>query len=77
VAEAQGPKGVDECDAIAHLVHAEALAALGRQVEARVAIRVARARIEERAARISHAGWAASFITIPEHRRVIELATAW
>jgi tetratricopeptide (TPR) repeat protein len=77
VAEAQGPRGVDEGDALAHLVHAEALAALGRQAEARVAIRAARDRIEERAARISHAGWRATFVTVPEHRRVLELAAAW
>lgn len=77
--EAHGPKGMDEGDALAHLVHAEALHALGRQAEAATAIHDARGRIEARAALISDPDRRATFLAVPEHRRTIDgaLGRAW
>jgi len=77
LAEAQGPKGMDEGDALAHLVHAEALHALGRQPEATAAIEVARARVEERALRITDPARRMTFLGVPEHRRTLDLAGRW
>ncbi len=65
---------VEEGDAAARLVWAEALRAVGREGEAAEAFQVARARLMERAARISPQ-WRTRFLEgVPEHARTLLLS---
>ncbi len=60
--------GIDEGEALLRLVHARALARCGRSDEARTAATAARARLVERAGKITDERWRASFLErVPEH----------
>lgn len=70
--------GVEEGEALARLVYAEALDALGRRDDARNAIRDARDRLLERASRIVDEALRESMLTrVPTHARTLSLATQW
>jgi ribosome-associated translation inhibitor RaiA len=65
-------------EAYLRLAHAEALAANARHNEAAAAIRTARDRLRERAAKISRPEWRESFLTkVPENARTFALAREW
>jgi eukaryotic-like serine/threonine-protein kinase len=69
---------VDEGEARIRLAWAEALAASGEKDAAREAIREARARLEERASRLSNAATRASFLErVRDHARTLALAREW
>ena len=67
--------GVEEGEALARLVHAEALEALGRRDEARAAIGEARDRLLERAAKVADETLRQSMLRrVPVHARTMALA---
>lgn len=69
---------VEEGEADLRLALAESLHAIGDEAAAREAIRTARARLEERAARIADPVWRRSFVdNVPANARTRELANAW
>jgi tetratricopeptide (TPR) repeat protein len=69
---------VEEGEAAVRLAFAEALFAAGDEEEAREAIRAARERLLERAARIADAGWRKRFLEgVHENARTLALAGAW
>jgi hypothetical protein len=69
---------VEEGEAAARLIYAEALAATGDQAAAAVAIAVARERILARAADMHRADLKQSFLErVLENARVLELASLW
>ncbi len=69
---------MDEGEAYLRLVYAEALAANGRRHEAYDAIRSARDRLLERAAKISRPEWRESFLSkVAENARTLALAREW
>lgn len=71
-------QGTDEGEALARLVHAEALRATGEDGPAYEALAAARERVLERADRITHDAWRETFLTaVPENARTLELAEAW
>jgi tetratricopeptide (TPR) repeat protein len=70
--------GLEEGEALVRLVHAEALNATGDAEGARVAIRAAKARLEERAVRLRESPLKATFLeAIPEHARTFARAREW
>jgi hypothetical protein len=70
--------GLEEGEALVRLLHAEALHATGDAVGARAAIRVARARLEARAARLREGPLKTTFLeSIPEHARTFVRAREW
>lgn len=76
LAEACG--SLEQGDAFARLIHAEALHAVGRHGEARDAIARARRRLLEQAARMEEPRWRRSFLTrVDENQRTLALAEAW
>ena len=69
---------IEEDEALPRLAHAEALEAHGDHAAACDAIRIARDRLHERAAKITRAQWHESFLhRVPEHARTLELAQEW
>ena len=69
---------LEQGDALARLVHAEALHAAGRHAEARDAIARARRRLLEQAARIQEPRWRHTFLTcVEENQQILALAQAW
>jgi len=69
---------IEEGEALVRLVHAEALFAVGREIDARSAIAAARARLDVRAAKIGEERHRASFLAnVPENARTLELEKAW
>jgi tetratricopeptide (TPR) repeat protein len=71
-------ESIPEGDAAVRLVHAEALHAVGREDEARVAVARARARLLVRAAAIEDAALKQSFLAeVDVNRRTMERARAW
>jgi serine/threonine protein kinase/tetratricopeptide (TPR) repeat protein len=67
--------GVEEGESLVRLTFAEALAACGETEPARAAIRVARDRVLERAAKITDPEWRMSFLTkLSENARTLEMA---
>ena len=69
--------GLEEGESFVRLVHAEALHAAGDTVFAGVALQTARARLLERAAKISVPAWRETFLTrVPENARTLALAAA-
>ncbi|MBP6629856.1 MAG: protein kinase [Kofleriaceae bacterium] len=77
MAVAAATDGLEEGDAQLRLVHAEALASLGRADEAASAIAAARDRLIGRADKIGSAERRAAFLTVEENRRTLDLAAAW
>jgi eukaryotic-like serine/threonine-protein kinase len=74
----EGTPHIEEGEAILRLVGAEALHAAGDHEGARAAIRLARDRLEDRAAKIRDVARRDGFLTnVPEHARTLELARAW
>src|SRR5262249_19067968 len=70
-----GVDGEEEC---IRLAYAEALHANGREGTAGAAIATARARVLDRASRISDPGWRESFLTnVSENARTLALAEEW
>lgn len=68
---------LEEGESLVRLVHAEALAANGRQDEARRAFTEAGDRLVERAHRIADGEWRRSFLhVVPENARTLERAAA-
>jgi hypothetical protein len=66
--------GIDEGEAFARLVHAEALDAVGRGEEAHAALMVARERLLARAAKINDPALReGSLRDVPEHARTLAL----
>jgi tetratricopeptide (TPR) repeat protein len=69
---------VEEGEAAARLVFAEALAANGRHTAAAVAIAIAREKILARSAEMHRADWKQSFLDrVADNVRTLELARAW
>ncbi|UQA55412.1 protein kinase domain-containing protein [Polyangium aurulentum] len=69
---------LEEDEALARLMFAEAAWASGSQARAREAIAVARKRLLDRAEKIGDPAWRASFLErVPENARTIELSRAW
>jgi eukaryotic-like serine/threonine-protein kinase len=69
---------VEEGEATIRLVYAEALAASGQAGQAREALRAARDRLLERAAKIKDPAAASSFLrAVRDNARTLELARAW
>ncbi|HTL34632.1 MAG TPA: tetratricopeptide repeat protein, partial [Kofleriaceae bacterium] len=67
--------GVEEGESLIRLTYAEALNAAGETQNARAAVKVARDRVLERAAKITDPEWRTSFLThLPENARTLELA---
>ena len=67
--------GVEEGESLVRLTIAEALQASGDREGARAAIRAARARVLERAAKITDPAWRTSFLeNLPDNARTLELA---
>jgi tetratricopeptide (TPR) repeat protein len=75
IAEAVG--GIDEGEPFIRLVYAEALHASGALSEAREAISEARTHLEARAQKITDPGARATFLSVPENARTLELAQRW
>jgi hypothetical protein len=70
--------GLEEGEALVRLVHAEALNATGDAEGARLAIRAAKVRLEERAGRLREGPLKTSFLeNIPEHSRTFSRAREW
>jgi hypothetical protein len=70
--------GIEDYEALARLVYAEALDAVGEPDRARAALEAARARLLDRAARISDPQLRTSFLTqVPDNARTLQLARTW
>jgi tetratricopeptide (TPR) repeat protein len=70
--------GVEEGESGIRLAYAEALWAVGQKRRAKKAIEAARDRLLERAERITHPAWRASFLErVPENARTLELYATW
>ncbi len=73
-----GLGSIDEGETLIRLMYAESLSAAGNRHAARAAILAARARLFERANRITDDHWRDSFLeNIPDNARTLELAHAW
>jgi tetratricopeptide (TPR) repeat protein len=69
--------GVEEGESLVRLTYAEALQAADDRETARIAIRVARDRVLDRARKITDPEWRTSFLqNLPENARTLELALA-
>ncbi len=70
--------GTDEGDALVRLVYVESLLAVGREPEARVVLRAARARLLERSRRLPGEDAQAQWLhSVPDHRVTLELASKY
>ena len=70
-------KSVDDGEALVRLAHVRALAAVGREPEARASLNQAHLRLEQRATRISDPRWRRTFMEeVPENRETHRLFTA-
>ena len=70
--------GIEEGESLVRLVHAEALAAVGRMEEARASILRAHERLQERAAKISDGRMRQSFLAnVGENARTVKRAKEW
>src|SRR5262249_38041118 len=78
VAQLLSTGGSEEDESLPLLAHAEALEARGEHAAACDALRVARDRLERRAALIARSDWRESFLRrVPEHARTLDLARDW